>query len=189
MGTPTLDRRTVLATTGTALAAGLAGCTGNGGGNGDGGDTATGTDTATATATGDGDTASGQARAVEYLNAEPKARNFDGSVTDVTGQGSVTIEVGVGADNFAFGPAAVTITAGTTVTWKWTGKGGKHNVVSTTPDTYASGDFSSDFEFDSGSPKASGSFEQTFESSGVGLYRCEPHQSIGMKGAIIVVAG
>ena len=88
--------------------------------------------------------------------------------------------VDVGAEGngggFAFGPPAVRVDTGTTVVWSWTGEGGLHNVLA------------EDDTFDSGEP-VSGSdatFEYTFSEAGTYLYFCEPHKSLGMKGAIVV---
>jgi halocyanin-like protein len=110
----------------------------------------------------------------EIQNWLSDVSNYD-AVRDLTGQGSVTIGVGAQGNNgnFAFGPPAVRIDAGTTVTWEWTGKGGSHNVV----------DDSGSFE---SSLQASGSFEHTFDSPGTFKYFCQPHRALGMKGAIIV---
>ncbi len=102
------------------------------------------------------------------------ANNFDGSVTDMTGQGEVTVDVGAGSSGLAYGPAAVHVDNGATVVWEWTGEGGSHNVVA------------EDETFDSGSTQASGSFEYTFEEDGVYPYYCVPHKSSGMKGVIVV---
>ena len=77
------------------------------------------------------------------------ANNFDGSVTDATGQDEVTVDVGAG-DGLAFGPAAVHVDNGATVVWEWTGEGGAHNVVA------------NDETFNSGSATSSGTFEYTF---------------------------
>jgi len=54
------------------------------------------------------------------------ANNYEQTV-DMTGSDSVTNEVGAG-EGLAFGPAAVAVSSGTTVTWEWTGEGGSHNV-------------------------------------------------------------
>ncbi|WP_129116296.1 halocyanin domain-containing protein [Halegenticoccus tardaugens] len=96
------------------------------------------------------------------------------SLRDLTGKTSVTVKVGDqgNAGRNAFAPAAIRITPGTTVTWNWVD--GYHNVV-------ANGG-----EFDSGNPEQNMTFEHTFESPGTYLYYCEPHESIGMKGAIVV---
>jgi halocyanin-like protein len=212
-GDSEVDRRTVLQGVGTIAAAGmLAGCGGSGDGgdgedgeDGDGGDggataTATATDTATpteeemATPT-EEDTATpteeDTATPTEEDTATPSGGevpgevqdylsdvgNYDG-VQDMTGQDSVTIEVGAQGNGgaFAFAPPAVRIDPGTTVTWEWTGEGGQHNVVD------EGGNFESEL-------KASGSFEQTFDSSGSVRYFCQPHKSLGMKAAIIVTEG
>ena len=72
-----------------------------------------------------------------------------------------------------FAPAAVRVSPGTTVTWKWVGDG-YHNVVEV------------DGAFDSGSPGRGGTFEHTFDGVGVARYYCGPHRSAGMKGAVVV---
>jgi halocyanin-like protein len=100
--------------------------------------------------------------------------NYDG-VVDETGSGSVTVEVGTEANGgaFGFGPAAVRVDTGTTVTWAWTGQGGSHNV--------AGDGFESELT-DSGDY----TFEHTFEEAGVFTYVCTPHETLGMKGAVVV---
>lgn len=145
-----VDRRTVLRGVGTvALAGSIAGCSDSGGDGGDGGD--------------------GGTSASDYLSG---ANNFDG-IVDKTGSDSVTVKVGA-ANGFAFGPAAIRIETGTTVTWEWTGNGGNHNVVA------------EDGTFDSGEAVPSGPFEHTFESSGTYNYFCQPHKMSGMKGSVVV---
>ena len=105
--------------------------------------------------------------------------NYDG-VVDRTGSDAVTVEVGVEANQgaFGFGPAAIRVSPGTTVTWEWTGKGGSHNVVDT------EGTFESDLVDSAGH-----TFEHTFESEGTYTYSCVPHETMGMKGAVVVAAG
>ncbi|WP_458206972.1 halocyanin domain-containing protein [Haladaptatus sp. NG-SE-30] len=102
--------------------------------------------------------------------------NFDGTV-DMTGKKTVTLEVGSEANGggFGFGPAAVRVDPGTTVTWEWTGNGGSHNVAA------EDGSFKSDMLSDAGA-----TFEHTFEEKGITKYACEPHKSMGMKGAVVV---
>jgi len=102
--------------------------------------------------------------------------NYDG-VVDETGSDSVTVEVGVEANGgaFGFGPAAVRVDPGTTVTWTWTGQGGSHNVAA------SEGAFESELT-DSGDY----TFEHTFEEAGVYTYVCTPHETMGMKGAVVV---
>jgi halocyanin-like protein len=101
------------------------------------------------------------------------ANNYDGSVSDQTGNSEVTVDVGAG-DGLAFGPAAVHVDNGATVVWEWTGEGGAHNVVS------------EDEVFNSGSPVGSGTFEHTFEEDGIYPYFCSPHKGSGMLGAVVV---
>ena len=52
------------------------------------------------------------------------ARGFDG-VADRTGQDVVVVEVGAG-DGLEYGSPAVRVDPGTTIRWRWTGKGGRH---------------------------------------------------------------
>ncbi|QSG14178.1 halocyanin domain-containing protein [Halapricum desulfuricans] len=104
------------------------------------------------------------------------ANGFNGSTTDLRGQDAVTIEVGAGSDGYAFNPAAVWVDPGTTITWEWTGNGGDHNVVGENTD------------FSSGDPvgEEGYTYEQTFEESGIVTYYCDPHQNLGMLGAVAV---
>lgn len=102
--------------------------------------------------------------------------NFD-SVADKTGQGEVTVTVGAEGNNgaFAFAPPAIRVSTGTTVVWEWTGKGGQHNVVD------------QDSAFESKLVTESGhTFSYMFGESGTFRYYCQPHQSLGMKGAVVV---
>ena len=101
-------------------------------------------------------------------------------VVDETGTEEVTVEVGVEANGggFGFGPAAVQVDPGTTVVWEWTGEGGQHNVVAN-----SGGDFESELASDEGF-----TFEHTFDQEGVAQYYCQPRQSLGMKGVVVVGA-
>jgi len=176
-----IDRRRVVAGIGaTALSVGLAGCSsgGNGDGNG-GGETPEPTDSPTPNAGGGGADVSNeqQSRVDEFVASD----NYDGAIVDATGQDEVVVDVGAEGNGgaFAFDPPAVAVSAGTTVSFQWTGEGGQHNVVSAE---------ASDFDFDSGDPKESGDpFEQSFDDTGVGLYVCEPHASLNMVGAVVVL--
>lgn len=171
-----IDRRTVLRGAGVAALAGLAGCTGDGDGGGDGGgsDTVPGEDYPavdewlTETDVGDSDD------------------TYDGSLVDMRDQDSITIDVGAegNGDNFAFGPSAVLVSAGTEIVWDWTGEGGQHNVEAE-PDGQIG---ESDYEFSSGEPVegADTEYRQTLDGAGVALYHCEPHLSVGMKGGIAI---
>lgn len=102
--------------------------------------------------------------------------NYDG-VADETGQSDVEITVGAKGNegNFAYAPAAVRVSAGTTVVWKWNGKGSLHNVAAD------DGSFASEMMSSAGE-----TFEHTFAESGTYKYYCDPHRRNGMKGAVVV---
>ncbi len=102
-----------------------------------------------------------------------KTGNYD-SVRNLTGKNSVTVAVGAkgNAGSNAFDPVGIEISPGTTVRWDWVS--GYHNVVA------------NDGQFKSGNPEQNATFEHTFDSAGTYLYYCEPHKSMGMKGAVVV---
>lgn len=176
------SRRRFLAATGsTALATGLAGCSGGNGGDGGGDDDSTDTATATSESMGGGDYTADEQRVADFLQSEPADDTFQGEFIDATDQDEISVDVGADGNGgaFAFAPVAFEITTGTTVSWEWTGKGGEHNVASVDQ---------SDFDFTNGDPKQSGDpYTQSFDDTGVGLYLCEPHESLGMKGGFVVV--
>ena len=175
MSDRSLDRRTVLRATGLAAVGGLTGLAGCSGGGGSGGDTETAeptptpTETQTSTETGDSGTAS-------FDGWFDDVDNYDG-VVDETGSDSVTVEVGTEANGgyYGFGPAAIRVSAGTTVTWEWTGQGSSHNVAA------EDGSFESELVAEEGH-----TFEHTFESAGTTKYVCVPHEALGMKGVVVV---
>ncbi|MCQ4333209.1 halocyanin domain-containing protein [Natronomonas sp. F2-12] len=160
-------RRFVLATGAVAATGALAGCSGNGNGgngNGNGGN-------------GNGNGGGGPTGTAETYLSDNEANTYE-SVQDMTGESEVTVSVGAGDSGFAFEPAGITVDAGTTVVWEWTGNGGGHNV---------SAEEDSDFEFESERTDEEGfTFEQTFEESGAALYVCVPHRAQGMYGAVAV---
>jgi halocyanin-like protein len=100
-----------------------------------------------------------------------------GSVVDETGSAEVTVTVGAEGNGggFGFGPPVVRVDPGTTVVFEWTGAGGSHNVVAD------DGAFESPMQGNEGD-----TFSYTFESAGVTRYYCSPHESMGMKGAVVV---
>ncbi|MFC7157478.1 halocyanin domain-containing protein [Halomarina halobia] len=102
--------------------------------------------------------------------------NADGIVDE---RGTSSVEITVGAEGnggaFAFEPAAVRVDPGTTVVWTWTGEGGTHNVVAT------NGEFESEYYQTAGE-----TFEHAPEGEGLLTYACAPHESVGMKGALVV---
>ena len=74
---------------------------------------------------------------------------------------------------FAFNPATITVTKGTTV--KWTNNDNAPHTVTTT---------SAPVDFDSGTKNKGDTFTQTFDTAGTYGYYCSIHPS--MKGKIIV---
>ena len=104
----------------------------------------------------------------------------EGQVDDFRGGEVPTLSVGAGPEGLAFGPPTIWIDPGTTVNWEWTGEGGAHNV----------NNFEGPAALDSGDPVAEAgstySYEFTEADAGITLYRCIPHESLGMKGAIAV---
>jgi halocyanin-like protein len=169
------NRRHFIKLGGLAAIGSLAGCSSNG--NGDG------TITGGENGNGNGGT---QTTTVPEMQMSfggwlSDTSNFEGTVLDRRGQSEVIIDVGASANSgsFGFAPPAVQVDTGTTVVWEWTGEGGAHNVVGQNVD------------FRSGDPtdEAGTTFSQTFEGDRTVLYYCNPHQSMGMKGAIVVGAG
>jgi len=154
------DRRTVLAGTFGAVAA-LAGCQ-------SASDSGTPSGTPPATAT--------PAQNIDYGDWFADTDNFDGTA-DMRGQSSVTVSVGASGngESFAFDPPAIRVDPGTTVVWEWTGNGGEHNVVA------------NDDSFRSGDPvSGNNTYERAFDTEGIRLYFCSPHDSLGMRGAVVV---
>lgn len=154
-----LGRRNFLRSVGGVVVAGLiAGCTNDS--NGSNGNTET-------------NNSSGSSSVEEWL---ADTGNYD-SVEDMTGKNAVTVEVGAEGNSGAnaFAPAAIKVSPGTTVTWKWVD--GYHNVVD------------KNGQFSSGEPEQGATFDYTFETTGTALYYCEPHRSMDMKGAVIVEKG
>ncbi|WP_396613349.1 halocyanin domain-containing protein (plasmid) [Haloferax sp. S1W] len=162
----------------TSISAALAGCTGSSGDSASEEPEATETAAPENTETSDSTSGSG-GESGDTQNFDgwfDDVENFDG-VVDKTSSDAASVEVGTEANGgaFGFGPAAVRVSTGTTVTWAWTGQGGTHNVVHT------DGDFESELVGDEGH-----TFEHTFESAGVYTYSCVPHETLGMKGAVVV---
>ncbi|ERJ07162.1 Halocyanin-like protein [Halorhabdus tiamatea SARL4B] len=116
--------------------------------------------------------------AEEYLSS---TSNFDGTGVDRTDAEEVSVTVGARGNGsyWAFDPAVVAISPGTTVVWEWSGRGSAHNVASPgdREPLYSGPAVTSDNE----------TYAYTFESSGTYRYVCEPHEIQGMKGAIVVV--
>ncbi|WP_255149149.1 halocyanin domain-containing protein [Halorarius halobius] len=192
-------RRDLLGSAGLAAALALAGCTDGGGGDGTPTETQTATPTATTTSTPtDAPTGTGGAGAVtgdDYpaidrwlteTDVGAADDSYDGTFVDRRGDDTVTIDVGAegNGDFFAFAPVAVVVSTGTEIRWRWTGKGGAHNVEALPFEQIGE----SDYEFSSGEPvDATGvQHTRTLEDVGIVNYHCEPHLALGMKGGIAV---
>jgi len=123
------------------------------------------------------DTASGETEAPSVDEFLADTDNYD-SIVDKTGSDAVTVDVGVEANGayYGFGPAAIRIDSGTTVTWEWTGQGSTHNVVAR-----HGADFASEQKSQEGA-----TYEQTFDEPSSVLYVCVPHEGTDMKGAVVV---
>ncbi len=176
----------MLASLGALATVGLAGCGSDGGGDGAGGTTAADGD--------DGDAAGVSVDDYPSVDAWLTGGSaggadgtYDGSLVDRTGTDSISVAVGSSGNgaNFGYDPSAVAVSEGTEVVWEWTGKGNRHNVVADT----GQGAEATDVEFTSGDAvdSADKTFTRAFDESGVALYHCTPHLSVGMKGAVVVV--
>jgi halocyanin-like protein len=165
-----IDRRKVLKAGGATLMLATAGCMGGGDGD-DGSDGEDGSDGGDGSDGSDGsDGGDVPSEGADHLS---DANGYDGTVEDMTGQDSVTIENGTNEPDYAFNPAAVRVSTGTEVTWNWVSNG--HSVKAT-----------SGADFDSGIENEGFSHTETFDESGVVLYVCTPHQAVGQLGAVIV---
>jgi len=164
------ERRKLLLASGTALSVALAGC--SGGGGDDGGDDGNGNGGG-----GDVDIAGEYSDVDTYLN-DNSANLYEGSGFDMTGESSITIDVGAGSDGLAFDPVAVVVDAGTEITWEWVDvSAGGHNVAVNQGPT----EFSSQTTAEEGF-----TFSETLDEAGNYLYECTPHTGLGMHGAVIV---
>ena len=101
------------------------------------------------------------------------ARGFE-AVADRRGQDEVVVEVGAG-DGLQYSPVAVRVDPGTTIRWRWTGKGGLHNV------DVVNAEISTELRGEKGAE-----FTHTFNEPGAYRYECTPHAGVGMRGAVIV---
>lgn len=170
-----LTRRAVLRSSGLVTIAALAGCSGDGGDNGGAQPTIAGSEHPTVD---------------EWLGkteGAPGATNYDGNLIDLTDEDTVTVDVGASGNtgSFAFDPAGLVISAGTEIEWEWTGEGNPHNVDAAPEEQLGE----SDYTFSSGDPVGGSGvkYARTFEESGIALYHCDPHHSLGMKGGIAIV--
>jgi halocyanin-like protein len=121
------------------------------------------------------DTASGEPVYGDWFN---NTSNFDGDTLNYRDQDEADVAVGASGNggNKAFSPAAIWVDNGTTVNFNWADDTEAHNVVE------------ENGVFDSGALVTSDSYtySHTFNTDGVYRYRCENHDSDGMRGAIVV---
>lgn len=120
----------------------------------------------------------GRVQAQERPDFDGWLDGVDGGYLDARGEDDVTVLVGADGNSgpFAFDPAGLWVDPGTTVTWEWTGEGHDHNV-----NAQSGADFKTDLVSEPGF-----TFSYTFEESGITTYQCDPHVSLGMKGAVAV---
>ncbi|MFC7229087.1 halocyanin domain-containing protein [Salinirubellus salinus] len=116
---------------------------------------------------------------VDYGGWFDDVSNFEGT-EDFTGQDTVRVEVGAQGNGgaFAFEPPAIRVDPGTTVVFEWTGEGGQHNVLED------GGGYESELIQEAGVH-----FAVQFEGEGISKYVCQPHETLGMKGAVVVGSG
>ena len=97
-----------------------------------------------------------------------------GSLSEVSTSEEVVVTVD--STNLRFSPSSVTITEGDTVRFFWSGELLAHNAVA------------EDGLFDSGDTSRNVDYAFTFEAgtNGTHQYVCEPHESVGMVGTVIV---
>ena len=106
--------------------------------------------------------------------------NYDGTVTDQTGQSELTVTVGADGNSgtYAYAPPAVRVSSGTTVTFEWASD--THNIVIESQPEGAGWEGHEPIE------NEGFSMSHTFETAGTYTYYCDPHLSLGMKGAVVV---
>lgn len=153
-----IDRRKVLKAGGATLLAATAGCMGDGDDGGDGG----------------GDGGNGGDVPGEVDDHLSDANGYSGSVEDMTGQGSVTVENGANEPDYEYNSAAIRVDTGTEVTWEWVSDG--HTVTVT----------SGPADIDTDINNEGHTMSYTFDEAGIVLYECTPHAALGQLGAVIV---
>jgi halocyanin-like protein len=126
------------------------------------------------------ESAGGPVVEAEYGDFFSDVDNYDGTTENLTGQESVEVEVGAQGNGgtFAFAPPAVRVSPGTTVTFTWTSN--THNILLEDQPEESSWEGHAPIE------NTGFTLEHTFETPGVYTYYCEPHLSLGMKGAVVV---
>lgn len=101
---------------------------------------------------------------------------LQGDLAAQPAQSGDTTVISVDSTNLRFSPSSVTVTEGDTVRFFWSGQALPHNAVE------------ENGIFDTGEPARAVDFSFTFERGMNGTYAfvCEPHESVGMVGQIVV---
>ena len=123
----------------------------------------------------------GGAKEVPVFGSYVSSANLYSEEDTLDARGQDEVSVAVGADDgYAFDPATIWVSPGTTIVWEWTGQGNAHNVKA---NEGLAG-------FDSGSAEegedVTYEYEVTEEDAGITTYYCAPHESQGMKGGVAV---
>jgi len=130
----------------------------------------------------------------EEGSTEPSANSGGATEEGSTGDGPVETETVGMRDDLAFTPAAVRVTAGTTVTFENTSSIG-HTVTASGDGIPEAATYFASGEFDTeqaavdaypagGNLEAGETYEHTFETTGTHDYYCIPHEMNGMVGTI-----
>lgn len=118
----------------------------------------------------------------DELDAETREwiTTIRGDVTpqDARGRDTATVDVGAGEQGLSFDPAVLRVDPGTTVRYRWTGRGGVHDVA------FKGSDRASARTYEAGH-----TWTITLDEPGVRRYVCSPHRLLGMKGLIMVGEG
>ena len=116
----------------------------------------------------------GSMRPILLVVASLLGATLPGSLSEVSTSEEVVVTVD--STNLRFSPSSVTITEGDTVRFFWSGELLAHNAVA------------EDGLFDSGDTSRNVDYAFTFEAgtNGTHQYVCEPHESVGMVGTVIV---
>lgn len=120
---------------------------------------------------------------------ETRKRSFDGwldgtdndtGVVDRRGESEVVVDVGTAANGgrFGFTPAAIRVSPGTRVVWRWVDAPGSYNVAA------LDGSFKSEFVSEPGHE-----FARTFATERTVKYGCEAYADLGMRGVVVVGDG
>jgi len=108
-----------------------------------------------------GSSSSGASTPAAASAAAPSAEASAGASAAAGGGGGDAVTI----QNFAFGPASISVAAGSTVTW-------------TNSDSTAHTVTADDGSFDSGSLAAGATFSQTFDTAGTFAYHCKIHPNM-----------